>query len=143
MWEFIRDLTAAIAVIVGAVLMIFSRIPRRTIDEQEKLIKALEGRISDLEKSHIQDQNNHLESVKAIADLQGQIKVYKELPLTDIATAMKDMNIANKEIAKNNKLILQTLQHSAVIAAEDRDFVTPNQTIEEQTVVHQIVESKE
>lgn len=143
MWEFIRDLTAAIAVIVGAVLMIFSRIPRRTIDEQEKLIKALESRISDLEKSHIQDQNNHLESVKAIADLQGQIKVYKELPLTDIATAMKDMNIANKEIAKNNKLILQTLQHSAVIAAEDRDFVTPNQTIEEQTVVHQIVESKE
>lgn len=143
MWEFIRDLTAAIAVIVGAVLMILSRIPRRTIDEQEKLIKALEGRISDLEKSHIQDQNNHLESVKAIADLQGQIKVYKELPLTDIATAMKDMNIANKEIAKNNKLILQTLRHSAAIAAGDRGFVTPNQTIEEQTVVHQIVESKE
>jgi hypothetical protein len=130
--------------IIGAVFYLLSQRPKQTIEEQDKLIKALGGRIDELEKAREEDRRSHIENLKAIADLQGQIKVYKELPLQEMATAMADISLGNKTIARSNDEILRTLQKSAVIAADDRDFLTgpSSQTIEEQTVVHQTVKNK-
>ena len=132
--EFWREIGSLVALGVSAVLVIISRIPKQTIEQQKDLIQALTGRIEDLEKSHENDVKNHLESVKAIANLQGKIDVYKEIPLKDIADSMKQMSKVNSEIAKSNDLILRTLQKSA------KTLATENQTVQEQTVIHQTVE---
>jgi len=129
-----------ISLAVGSGLALFSRIPKQTITNYEQLSVAQEKRIAALEEQSKVDHQNHLENIKAIADLQGQIKVYKELPLQEMAKAMQDISDVNKVIAESNSQILKTLRKSAVIAADDKNMLTPqHQTIEEQTVVHQTV----
>lgn len=72
----------AIAAIVLAVLFVRSRIPAQTIDQQAKLIDTLRLRVESLEQAHGVNQ-------KAIGTLEGQIKVYKELPLQEIAKSLQ------------------------------------------------------
>lgn len=71
-----------IAGIVLAALFVKSRIPKETIAQQGELIKALTQRQQELLDAHVMNE-------KAISELQGQIKVYKELPLQDIAESLK------------------------------------------------------
>ena len=109
-----------IALVVGSILAVFSRIPKQTISNYEKLSVAQEKRIKALEDQKERDREQHIEQVKAIAELQGQIKVYKELPLQEMALAMQEISRVNKGIADSNTEILKTLKNSALIAAEDR-----------------------
>lgn len=71
-----------IAGIVLAALFVKSRIPKETIEQQGKLIEALTARQTELLAAHVANE-------KAISELQGQIKVYKELPLRQIADSLK------------------------------------------------------
>jgi hypothetical protein len=109
---------------IGSLLAIFSRIPKQTIQNQKELIASYEKRFADMDRQREEDQKNHtterIENAKAIADLQGQIKVYKELPLQEMATAMQEISRVNKTIADSNGEILKTLRNSALIAADDR-----------------------
>lgn len=109
-----------VALVAGSALAIFSRIPKQTITNQKDLIETYEKRLKALEEQGKEDQRQHIQNVKDIADLQGQIKVYKELPLQEMAGAMKDISEVNKQIAASNQEILKTLKSSAVIAAGDR-----------------------
>lgn len=121
----------------------FSRIPKQTITNYEQLSVAQEKRIAALEDQSKVDHKNHLENIKAIADLQGQIKVYKELPLQEMAKAMQDISEGNKAIAESNRQILLSLQNSAVIAAGDRStLLHPIQNIDQQTVETQVIRNK-
>jgi predicted phage tail protein len=104
----------------GGILALFSRIPKQTITNQKELIDTYEKRITALEQQKEEDHKTQLENVRAIADLQGQIKVYKELPLREMARAMQEISEVNKTIAESNTEILKTLRGSALIAAEDR-----------------------
>lgn len=104
----------------GGILALFSRIPKQTITNQKELIDTYEKRITALEQQKEEDHKTQLENVRAIADLQGQIKVYKELPLQEMARAMQEISEVNKTIAESNTEILKTLRGSALIAAEDR-----------------------
>lgn len=104
----------------GGILALFSRIPKQTITNQKELIDTYEKRISALETQKEEDHKTQLENVRAIADLQGQIKVYKELPLQEMARAMQEISEVNKTIAESNTEILKTLRNSALIAADDR-----------------------
>lgn len=79
----------AIAILGIAFIYIRSRIPKQTIEEQGKLITALQLRIENLDTENKLMYQKHIDNEKAIADLQGQIKVYKELPLKDIAMSLK------------------------------------------------------
>lgn len=133
-----------IALVIGAILTIFSRLPKQTIENQKDLIETYEKRLKALEDQSAEDRKNHLEQVKAIADLQGQIKVYKELPLQEMATAMQEISRVNKGIAESNTEILRTLKSSAVIAAVDRsELLHPTQNITKQTVETQVIKNKE
>ena len=132
-----------ISLAVGSILALFSRIPKQTITNYEQLSVAQEKRIAALEEQSKIDHKNHLENIKAIADLQGQIKVYKELPLQQMAKAMQDISEGNKAIAESNRQILLSLQSSAMIASEDRStLLHPTQVVEKQTVETQVIKNK-
>jgi len=125
----------------GGIAILFSRIPKQTITNYEQLTTALKGRIEALEEQSKVDHQNHLENIKAIADLQGQIKVYKELPLQAMAKAMQDISDVNKVIAQSNEIILKTLKESAITLAKENSEQT-TQIVQEQHVEHQTVESE-
>lgn len=105
--EFISIAISSVFLIVSSVLAIRSQLPKQTIANQKELIETYEKRLKALEDQAEQDKKQHLENVKAIADLQGQIKVYKEIPLQQIADSMK-------ELANTNKQILARLQTEEV-----------------------------
>lgn len=132
-----------VSLAVGSILALFSRIPKQTITNYEQLSVAQEKRIAALEEQSKVDHKNHLENIKAIADLQGQIKVYKELPLQEMAKAMQDISDGNKAIAESNRQILISLQSSAMIASQDRStLLHPTQVVEKQTVETQVIKNK-
>lgn len=92
-----------IAGVILATLYIRSRIPAQTIDQQAKLIQALKDRVDTLEQNHSINQ-------KAIGTLEGQIKVYKELPLQEISKSLQVLETLPADIQRmhqesNNALI--------------------------------------
>lgn len=87
-----------ISLAIGSALALVSRLPKQTIENQKDLIETYEKRLKALEDQSEQDKKQHIENVKAIADLQGQIKVYKEIPLQQIADSMKELANTNKQI---------------------------------------------
>ena len=116
--------TGYLALVGGAVLVIFSRVPKQTIQDQRELINTLQeqrkadkeqsdARIKALEDQHEKDLQNHLENSKAIAELQGQVKIYKELALNDLAASMSS-------IADTNKQILTLLSTSTIVNSDTK-----------------------
>jgi hypothetical protein len=96
--------------VVLAALFIRSRIPKETIAQQGELIKALTQRQQELLDAHVVNE-------KAIAELQGQIKVYKELPLQQIANSLKMLETLPAEFErisnKSQEHIIQSVQNIA------------------------------
>lgn len=97
--EFIKLLegtivVAAIAAVFFAVLK--DRTTKAVIEQQKDLIDTLTGQVNELRTLHMQNE-------KAISKLEGQVEVYKELPLTKIANAME-------QITKTQGLILEELR---------------------------------
>lgn len=84
--------------VVSSVFYLRSQLPKQTIQNQKELIETYEKRLKALEDQSEQDKKQHIENVKAIADLQGQLKVYKEIPLQEIANSMKELSATNKQI---------------------------------------------
>lgn len=94
--------------IILAILFIKSRIPKETIEQQGKLIEALTARQTELINAHVTNE-------KAISELQGQIKVYKELPLQQIANSLKMLETLPAEFErisnKSQEHIIQSFQN--------------------------------
>lgn len=114
-------LVVTVEIIVGVllgVLYIKSRLPKETIDQQTKLIDALEKRLATMEAEHKDLLTKHVENEKKIATLEGQIQVYKELPLQDIAKSLKALENIPTEFEritnKNNKQIMQAISNVKV-----------------------------
>jgi metal-dependent amidase/aminoacylase/carboxypeptidase family protein len=128
----LQDIFLAIALIGGTLIYWRSRVPTQTIKNLQasnasyiQLDAARREEVSELRKKLDTTITNHsderLELNKALAELQGQVKVYKELPLQQMATAMQDISEVNRSIAASNNKILETLQASAVIAHANAD----------------------
>lgn len=105
--ELVSIVISAFFLIVSSIIYLKSQLPKQTIANQKELIETYEKRLKALEDQAELDKKQHLENVKAIAELQGQINVYKELPLQQMADSMR-------EIAQTNKKILTLIK-------EDRD----------------------
>ena len=118
-----------IGIIVIAILYIKSRLPKQTIDQQGKLIEVLQKRLDEIISENKSLADKHLENEKAIADLQGQIKVYKELPLQDIARSMKALENLPKEFQRISK-------------ANTKEIKDAVHNIKEQHVKHQTVDKE-
>jgi len=64
---------------------------KATISGQRDLIETLQAQVKEL-------RGLHSENEKAIAKLTGQVEVYKELPLSQLAVSMAEVVEAQKEI---------------------------------------------
>lgn len=134
----LQAIIISVEIIVGALLAflyIKSRLPKETIEQQTKLIAALEGRIKTMEDENKEQLKKHIENEKAIAALQGQIAVYKELPLQDIAKSLKALENLPHEFKRitqaNGEKILEAVSNILV------------QNVEQQNVGHETVNSKD
>lgn len=114
-------LVVTVEIIVGVllgVLYIKSRLPKETIEQQTKLIDALEKRLATMEAEHKDLLTKHVENEKKIATLEGQIKVYKELPLQDIAKSLKALENIPTEFERitksNNDKIMEAISNVKV-----------------------------
>lgn len=99
------NITGYLALVVGAVLILKSKIKTDNINDLTERVKILEK-----EREYAREQ--HIENQKAISNLEGQLKTYKEIPLQQIANSLS-------QLFDSNGQILSVLQKSAVIAAED------------------------
>lgn len=101
----------AVVILAGLAGVFYAVFRARTtadiISNQGTLISTLKDRLDVLQEENKELMSKHIENEKAIADLQGQIKVYKELPLQKLADNMD-------EITKTNKSILQLLEKSKI-----------------------------
>ncbi len=105
--ELVSIIVSAVFLVISSIFYLRSQLPKQTIQNQKELIETYEKRLKALEDQAEQDKKQHIENVKAIAELQGQIKVYKELPLQSLADSMK-------EIANTQRIILTVLQSPKV-----------------------------
>lgn len=69
---------------------------KQTITSQKELIETLSSQVTEL-------RTLHLENEKAIARLTGQVEVYKELPLADLARSMQEIANTQQQILKELK----------------------------------------
>lgn len=117
----LAGLVVTVEIIVGVllgVLYIKSRLPKETIDQQTKLIDALEKRLATMEAEHKDLLTKHVENEKKIATLEGQIQVYKELPLQDIAKSLQALENIPNEFERisnsNNDKIMEAISNVKV-----------------------------
>lgn len=91
--------------VVGAVTIIFSRVKNENLRDLKERVSILEGERIEykqlLEAEREQSRQQHVANSKAIAALEKEVEIYKDLQLSSIATT--------------NKQILETLQNSAAV----------------------------
>jgi hypothetical protein len=130
----ILDGFGIVSIVSGGVVIIFGRTSRLNTATANELITNLQKlreadkeefnyRIQALEALHIEDQKQHVANVTAIANLQGQIQTYKDIPLQKLAAAMESLKTDSRANADTNAKILETLQASAVVLAKDTSSV--------------------
>lgn len=93
--------TIEIVIVVAGIAAIFWAVFKNgttttTIKAQRELIDTLTNQVKELRTLHIDNE-------KAISKLQGQVDVYKELPLSELATSMKSMAETQERILKHLK----------------------------------------
>lgn len=102
-----RDISGYLALVGGAYLILKSKVKTDNL-------KDLKDRVEILEKEREEARKQHLENQKAIANLEGQLSTYKEIPLKQIAASLSELSLSNNKI-------LSTLEHSAIIAQQATD----------------------
>lgn len=85
-------------------MILISRLPMQTIKSQAQLIVALNGRLDEQDKAMAEMKG-------LISNLQGQVEVYRGMPLEQMRDSMN-------AIADTNKKILDTLAGSIVTLAK-------------------------
>lgn len=103
----IRDVVGYLALVVGAVLILKSKIKTDNLRD-------LQTRVEILEKEREDARTQHLENQKAISNLEGQLATYKEIPLTSIAKSLEVL----PRIAESSDKILGRLDRSASIVEQ-------------------------
>jgi hypothetical protein len=94
---------------------------KETVQLQNDNIKALQDNAVILQRELEKHKKSQTDNLKAIARLEGQVDLYKELPLRELAEGIKSVSVSNDKI-------LKVLEHSQLIAAEDRDILTKQST---------------
>ena len=107
---YIAGLIGFIAVVAAAIVVVRSSASKQTIDSQKDLIDTLiKGK--EEQKEQIADLNGkHIESTRAIASLQGQVDILKNIPLKEISSDMKSIAGGMQELSKNQGEIVKMLK---------------------------------
>lgn len=105
-----REVVSYLALVIGAVLILRSKVKTDNLRD-------LKERVDILEKERSEARLEHVENQKAIANLEGQLNTYKEIPLQQIASSLT-------ELSQGNGQILNVLQSSALIASQEKAGTT-------------------
>lgn len=93
----LTKLAEGIIVLSGIGAVIFAvfknQTTQQTIRSQKELIETLTTQVDELRTLHMQNK-------EALARLTGQVEVYKEIPLRDLATSMEKLVETQTEILK-------------------------------------------
>lgn len=100
----------ALAISSGLVIYANNQSAKSKIKDDNN--KDLTARVEILEKEREYAREQHIENQKAIANLEGQLKTYKDIPLQQIATSIEEQAKASKEI-------LNVLRGSAEVAENE------------------------
>lgn len=92
-----------ITLLAGGYLIVRSKTTKENISQQKELIETLTSINATYKSEIVELRTLHIENTKAIANLQGQVEIYKDLQL--------------KSIAETNRQILDVLSRSALIAS--------------------------
>ncbi len=95
------EIVGYVGYVVGAVVILASK-------TKSDNIKDLMERVNILEKEREYARSQHIENQKAIANLEGQLSTYKEIPLKSIADSLTALPI----LVTSNQQILDTLNKS-------------------------------
>jgi len=105
----ILNVLSLVALLGGGFLIIRSKTTKENIAQQKELIETL-GRINETYKQEIVDLRTlHVENTKAIANLEGQIKTLKEVPLGRIMNGITIIEQTNKSIAETQGKIVDLI----------------------------------
>jgi len=102
----IFDIFAVVALIASAYMTIRSTTVRQNMKDQAALIETQGKQIEILKSQSEESMKERQQLARQIGGLEGQIKVYKELPLRELADGMKD-------VVEGNKAILEVLKTSS------------------------------
>lgn len=105
---YIAGVIGFLATLVSAYLVTRSTATKTTIQSQKDLIETL---VQSKDQAHEQIEDlhkKHIESTRAISNLQGQIDVLKNIPLKDISADLKTIASDQKVIATETKQTAQT-----------------------------------
>jgi uncharacterized membrane-anchored protein YhcB (DUF1043 family) len=103
-----------IGYIAGAVAVFINRSSKEAQKTKDNNLKDLKDRVEILENERKESREQHLENQKAIANLEGQLSTYKEIPLKSIAKSLESLPV----LAESNDKILKTLEHTAKVTTE-------------------------
>lgn len=87
----IMGILGLVTLLAGAFLVVKSQIPKETIKQYKELSDGQSKRIDSLEAQAEEDRKRHIENSKAIADLGGQVKILKDIPLQSIAASLQEI----------------------------------------------------
>jgi hypothetical protein len=104
------EIIGYVGYIAGAVVILTSKTKNDNLND-------LKDRVDILEKDRENARVQHLENQKAIANLEGQLSTYKEIPLKSIAASLESLPL----LVQSNEEILKTLNKSATTVASDRN----------------------
>jgi hypothetical protein len=93
--------------VVGAVIILASK-------TKNDNLKDLKERVDILERERTEARQQHIDNQKAIANLEGQLQTYKEIPLKSIARSLESLPV----LVDSNDKILKTLENTAQITNE-------------------------
>ena len=104
------------AIITGAVVIVRGTTSKETVSNQKELIATLLAGKQE-QKEQIADlQQKHIDSSKAIAGLQGQVDVLKNIPLKEISSDLKSISGGMNSLSKNQEKIVQMLSSNTPTA---------------------------
>jgi phage I-like protein len=102
---------ALCAIITAAIVVIRSTTSKETVQNQKALIETLKA-AKDEQKDQIADlQQKHVDSSKAIAGLQGQVDVLKNIPLKEISSDLKSIAGGMNSLSQNQERIVSLIQN--------------------------------
>lgn len=102
-----RDIISFSVLVAGSAMILLSKVKTDNLND-------LKERVEILEKEREEARRQHIDNQKAIANLEGQLATYKEIPLKSIAESLD-------ELSKSNGKILDRLEKSAVIAQRNKN----------------------
>lgn len=85
--------TGYISLVISAILVLTSKVKTDNLNDLKERVDILE---KELKYAHDQHNDNQ----KAIANLEGQLTTYKEIPLKSIANSLAKLSYSNSKLLK-------------------------------------------